>query len=875
MSTEGDVKNKKNGKRSLYDRGIAQGIQDKTTRFLIVSLASVSILCMIVFAFFTIHMNRHNSNTISEIGRIYMSGMSEQVAMHFETTIDLRLSQLEALNETIPPERFDGEEMRQQLAYNAQVRGFEYLAFYSQDGKFEMIYGEPVSLSDPLPFYRSIAGGDKKVAVGRDTDGKELVLVGVPAKYPMSDGKECIALVAGLPIEYIQETLFLNKETSMEYYFIVRRDGSFITRSDDVEDNNYFDRVWDLYEDVGGKTPEEYLAELGTAMDARKDYSTEFTIYGERRHLYCTSLSYSEWYLLVFMPYGVLDETISQLGSEWIYTALCGCAIILIALLFVFGKYLKITWQQMEDLDEARNAAEHANQAKSEFLSNMSHDIRTPMNAIVGMTSIAIANIDNQQQVQNCLKKIALSSRHLLGLINDILDMSKIESGKMALNVEQVSLSEAIDGIVTIIQPQAREKELDFEVYIHDVFQENVCCDGVRLNQILINFLGNAVKFTPEGGNISLSLSEEESPVGESHVRVHLWVTDNGIGMSEEFQKKIFDSFSREDSTRVQRTEGTGLGMTITKYIVDAMGGTIEIHSEPGKGSKFHVILDLERAVVSEEDMRLPGWRMLVVDDDSLLCENAVSTLESIGVKAEWVLDGESAVRMAEEQYRQGQCYDIILLDWKLPGMDGIRTAREIQKICGDKVRLLLTSAYDWSEIEKEAREAGLSGFIAKPLFKSTLFYGLGQFTQEDGSLIVSKQDAEVDFNGRRILLAEDNELNWEIAEELLSQLGLELHWAENGKICVEMFENSPQGTYDGILMDIRMPVMTGYEAAQAIRALEREDAKKIPIIAMSADAFSDDIQKCLKCGMNAHIAKPVDMREAQRVLEKFILKRG
>ena len=572
------------------------------------------------------------------------------------------------------------------------------------------------------------------------------------------------------------------------------------------------------------------------------------------------------------MPYGVLDETIAELGGEWVYTALCGCAIILLALLLVFAKYLKITWHQMEALDEARRAAEHANQAKSEFLSNMSHDIRTPMNAIVGMTSIAMANMANRQQVQNCLKKIALSSRHLLGLINDILDMSKIESGKMTLNTEQVSLSEAIDGIVTIIQPQAREKGLDFEVYVHDVFAENVCCDGVRLNQILINFLGNAVKFTPEGGSISLSLGEEESPVGESYVRVHLWVIDNGIGMSEEFQKKIFDSFSREDNTRVQKTEGTGLGMTITKYIVDAMGGIIEVHSEPGQGSKFHVILDLEKAVISEDDMRLPDWKMLVVDDDSLLCENAVSTLESIGVQAEWVLDGESAVKLVKEKSEQEEFYDIILMDWKLPGMDGIRTAREIQRICGDRVRLLLTSAYDWGEIEKEAREAGLSGFISKPLFKSTLYYGLGQFTKEDGSQIITKQDREADFTGKRILLAEDNELNWEIAQELLSQLGLQLDWAENGKLCLEMFEKAPVGTYDGILMDIRMPVMTGYEAAQAIRSLERKDAKEIPIIAMSADAFSDDIQKCLECGMNAHIAKPVDMREAERVLEKYIL---
>ena len=552
--------------------------------------------------------------------------------------------------------------------------------------------------------------------------------------------------------------------------------------------------------------------------------------------------------------------------------AVGSCAVVLMALLLVFYKYISLTKEHLQELEEARRDAVHANKAKSEFLSNMSHDIRTPMNAIVGMTAIATANIDNRQQVLNCLKKITLSSKHLLGLINDVLDMSKIESGKMTLNIDQVSLREIMEGIVSIVQPQAKAKGQQFDVHIQNITVENVCCDSVRLNQVLLNFLSNAVKFTPEGGCIEVSLYEETSPKGDGYVRVHLRVKDNGIGMSPEFREKIFESFSREDSARVRKTQGTGLGMAITKYIVDAMGGTIEVSSEQGLGSEFHVTLDMEQALVQEMDMVLPDWSMLVVDDDEELCRTTADTLRSIGVAAEWTLDGESAVEMIQKKHDLHQGYQIILIDWKLPGMDGIETAREIRRRMGENLPILLISAYDWSEIETEAREAGISGFISKPLFKSSLFYGLRPYTQDHEEHREQKKKKS-SIKGCRILLAEDNDLNWEIAEELLNEEGLVLERAENGKICVEKFEQSQEGFYDAVLMDIRMPVMNGYEAAEAIRAVGRRDAD-IPIIAMTADAFSEDIKKCLDCGMNAHISKPIDIADVMRILERYITER-
>ena len=606
-------------------------------------------------------------------------------------------------------------------------------------------------------------------------------------------------------------------------------------------------------------------------MDAGRDYSNEFTMNGERRHMYATNLSYSEWHLITFMPYGTLDESVSRLGSQWGTMAVGSGAVVLAAQLL---EYFNMTWQQVRELKQARQEAVQATRAKSEFLSNMSHDIRTPMNAIVGMTAIAITNFDNPQQVRSCLKKIALSSKHLLGLINDVLDMSKIESGKMTLSMERISLREVLDNIVSIVQPQTKAKSQQFDIFIHDVYAENVYCDSVRLNQVLLNLLSNAIKFTPEGGTVNIALREEPSPLGDGHVRVHLQVRDSGIGMSPEFREKVFESFSREDNTRVYKIEGTGLGMAITKYIVDAMHGDIEVESEQGRGTEFHVVLDLEVAENRDDEMVLPGWRMLVVDDDQQLCESTANSLRSIGLQAEWTQDGESALALVEQRLNEGRPFQIILLDWKLPGMDGVETARRIRTQLRTDVPILLISACDWSDIEGLARSAGVNGFISKPLFKSTLFYGLKPFIQSDEPAPVLVEKG-TDLAGRRVLLVEDNELNWEVAEALLKELGLILDWAENGKLCLEMFQASALGYYDAILMDIRMPVMNGYEAAKAIRALDRPDAAGIPIIAMTADAFSEDVRRCLDCGMDAHTAKPINVKEVAHLLERLLKSRA
>ncbi|MDE6900293.1 MAG: response regulator [Oscillospiraceae bacterium] len=848
-------------------------LKTTTIQFLTISLILLFILTAGVFSFLAVYMNQRSAETIGEVGKIYMDGMSERISLHFATTIDLRLKQVEALVQTHAPDSASPDELRDDLIYSAQARGFDYLGLYSESGKYVPLYGGELEVTDQEPFLGSLNQGESKVAVGTDQTGEKVVLMAASCTYAMEGGEVCTALVAGLPPDYISDTLSLNAVDSLVYSYIIRRDGTFVIRSGDAFRENYFER---LDGELAPGTARARIEELQAAMDAGDNYAAVVTMAdGGRRHLHCTKLAYSEWYLVVVLPYSTMDAEISRLSAQWIHLALGAGGSILLALALIFLRVFRMMRQQMAELDQARREAVQANRAKSEFLSNMSHDIRTPMNAIVGMTAIATANLNDMQQVQNCLRKISLSGRHLLGLINDVLDMSKIESGKLTLSMDQVSLREVMDAIVGIVQPQVRSKRQQFDVFIHDITTENVCCDSVRLNQVLLNILGNAVKFTPEEGQIHVAMYEEPSEKGEDFIRIHFHIADTGIGMTPEFKARIFESFVREDNARVRKTEGSGLGMAITKYIVDAMGGIIEVDSELGKGSEFRIILDLEKAEVAEADMVLPPWRMLVVDDDKQLCESTVASLQSIGVQADWTLDAESAIKLVAERRERRDDYQIILLDWKLPGMDGITAAREIRRLYGNAFPILLISAYDWSEIETEAKAAGITGFISKPLFKSTLFYGLKPYIMPEVEVEEEERDLEIrrQMAGRRILLAEDNELNWEIAEELLTAEGLELDWAENGQICVDKFTAAQPGYYDAILMDLRMPVMTGYEATYAIRAMVHPDAKSIPIIAMTADAFAEDVKKCLDAGMNAHVAKPIDVREVCRLLAKFMKK--
>lgn len=847
--------------------------KDSTTRFLIYSFIGLLIFSISVFSLLGIYMSRKSEKAVYEVGQIYMSGMNKQMSKHFETVIKLRFNQVNGIVSVVSADNKNKEKLYEELVYRAQVRNFDYLALCSAEGNFQTLYGQSVQSLNPEPFVEALIRGEQRVAVGIDSAGNEVALFGVGnTTYPMQDGSMSTGLVAAVPLEYIINFLSLEDEENLMYYYIFRPDGSFVIQSPHTELRDFFKRLQKHPDSTANELSEESsIKEFGAALKKREEYVTIVDVNGIKYQIYGIPLPYSEWYLVSGMPYSILDDTINNLSNQRMFMTLLSCASILIILTLIFLRYLSITRSQMLELKDARQKAVESSKAKSEFLANMSHDIRTPMNAIVGMTAIATAHIDDQKQVKNCLRKITLSSKHLLGLINDVLDMSKIESGKLTLTTEQISLKEVVEGIVNIMQPQVKAKRQTFDIHVENILTENIWCDGVRLNQVLLNLLSNSTKYTPEGGAIQLSLSEEKSPKGENYIRIHVKVKDNGIGMSSDFLKRIYEPYSRADGVRVSKTQGTGLGMAITKYIVDAMEGSLNITSELDKGTEVSLTFDFEKAVEQEMDMVLPSWNMLVVDDDELLCRTAIDTLKAIGINADWVLSGEKAIELVTQHHQKRDDYQIILLDWKLPGMNGIQVAKEIRRNLGDEVSILLISAYDWSEFEAEAREAGISGFISKPLFKSTLYHALRQYmdaeTENDQTL-----NHNIDLSGRRILLAEDNELNWEVAKELLSDLGVELDWAEDGQICLDKFQRSPEGYYDAILMDIRMPHMTGYEATKAIRGLNHPNALSVPIIAMSADAFSDDIQHCLECGMNAHIAKPIDVIELTRILKRFLI---
>lgn len=877
-------------------------------RIMFIGIAVGLAICISIFVLFGVLMTKQNTTSINEVGKMMMAGIGRQSAMRYNTVIDQRTKMVDALPTVYQPD--DDGSVNDKLIFAAQARDFEYVGFMDGDGEIKMIYGnDSLILRDLELFKESLLDREgnppsTKVAVADDTvtGRKGIVLIGVPtvpteehpdrSGYLMPNGNRSAALLCGLTnsaiVEMLNEKNSDNSDAQRFDTHIIRRDGTFVMLSSNhthAAYENYFDLIkneLDMPEDDANALISQLTDKMILMDEAAENadddaeiitFSSVVNTNGERRHIYCEQLDNSEWYLITIMNYKDLDAIGDDLSSVWTGWTIGVCAAVLVVMLGIFGIYFFINRHNLNQLNDAKKTAEEANKAKSEFLSNMSHDIRTPMNAIVGMTAIATANMDNKEQVANCLKKISLSSRHLLGLINDVLDMSKIESGKMTLNMEELSLSEVVESISTIIQPQIKIKKQHFDIYVHDILAEKVYCDSVRLNQVLLNLLSNAYKFTPEEGKIELSLYQEESPLGEKYARTHIIVKDNGIGMSEEYQKKVFESFTREDSARVHKTEGTGLGMSITKYIIDSMHGTITVDSKLGEGTCFHVTVDLEAAQPEDIDMILPEWKMLVVDDDQMLCDTTVASLGSIGVKAESTLDGETAIKMAVDANAAGKGYDIILLDWKLPGIDGIETARRLTKQLGKNIPILLISAYDWSEIEDEARAAGISGFISKPLFKSTLFYGLRQFA--NGSDAPAKKEADKEetknrLEGKRILVAEDNDLNWEIAELLLTSEGLQVEHAENGQVCVDMLLANKPDYYDAILMDIRMPVMNGFEATQYIRNLNSE-VKHIPIIAMTADAFSEDIQKCLECDMNAHIAKPIDIDVVKATLAKFI----
>ncbi|MCI8483733.1 MAG: response regulator [Lachnospiraceae bacterium] len=533
-------------------------------------------------------------------------------------------------------------------------------------------------------------------------------------------------------------------------------------------------------------------------------------------------------------------------------------------------------------LENALMQANRASKAKSIFLSNMSHDIRTPMNAIVGFTTLAITHIDYKDQVEEYLKKIMTSGNHLLSLINDVLDMSRIESGKMHLDENPCRLPDILHGLRNILQADIHAKQLELYIDAVDVLDEEIYCDKLRLNQVLLNLLSNAVKYTSSGGIISMRVTEKPgAPAGHGHYEFH--IKDTGIGMSEEFVSHIFEPFEREKSSTISGIQGTGLGMAITKNIVDMMNGTIEVKSEQDVGTEVTVSFTFRLHAEVKEPQDIPelkNCRALVVDDDFNTCDSVTYMLSQIGLRAEWTLSGKEALLRTHQAVTRNDIYTVYVIDWMLPDMNGIEVTRRIRKEMGEDVPIILLTAYDWVDIEEEAKEAGITAFCSKPLFLSELrsclhtIVNVEETKEKKNNQSEAKataEDTEKRYTGR-ILLTEDNELNQEIAKVILEDAGFAVEIASNGKIAVEMLKKSDPGYYQLILMDIRMPVMNGYETAKAIRKLENRKLASIPILAMTANAFEEDKQEALQAGMNGHLAKPINVKALFETLDKILV---
>ncbi len=665
-------------------------------------------------------------------------------------------------------------------------------------------------------------------------------------------------LLRVIPLSLLQQKwVFPQTELGNAELSMIDADGDYILKGYSFKNSSFFE----FYKSYNPTDPGT-SAELFRRITSSTGSVSMTNSHGEECILAFTPISSTAgWTLLGLVPAKDLNVD----TENWLLFGVVSVGLLILFLCDLFymlylNKHLQI---------KAREA-EAANKAKTDFLSTMSHDIRTPMNAIIGLTTIAEKNLGDVASTGESLRKISLASNHLLTLINDILDISKVESGRLNLSPLTFSIVQTVENLVNISQPMIKEKNIEFSFHINQIEKEYLYADQLRLNQIYINILSNAIKYTEPGGRVSVNLSEGPSDV-PGCIRLTYAVADTGIGMSPEFMKTMYEPFSRQVDSRVNSVQGTGLGLAITKQMVELMGGTIDCQSEPGKGTTFTVVLDIPVSDRQRDEMLLEPVDVLIVDDDEIMLQTAVDTLTSLGAATDQARSGPEALGMIEQRHQAGRDYDVIIADWKMPGMDGLEMIGKIRSEIDTKVPVLLISAYDWSDIEDKAKEAGANGFVSKPLFRSTLYDKINDLIGKESTSVEPEEDYS-DLEGLHILIAEDNDINWEIISAMLGMFGITTDRAENGRICVDMMRAAEKGSYELIFMDIQMPEMNGLDATRAIRKLEDPWASSIPIVAMTADAFSENIMECMDAGMNGHIAKPVDIKlvikEIRRIKE-------
>ncbi len=764
------------------------------------------------------------------------------------------------------------------------TKGLIYTSLGTEENIAEYHF-DPATLKEP------------EVSIFNPAGGKKQVIIAVPVSIPFGEEEFRVCFMAIDMSEMLAGVSMETQGSDTTFSNIYAADGTPLTE-----------------QVLGGLAAEDNLLEALKRAEFEQGYSYEQVVAdfaaGTKRavsFVYGTTpetLSYvpvkgTDWMLTYLIRERVISDRIGAISngiiSRSVIQSLLTVLVLLAMFLFIIFQNrknaklqleketqdaeMRVKQEEMErrialqeELQEALKAAEAANRAKTVFLSNMSHEIRTPMNAIIGLDNIALSDPDISDKTREHLEKIDTSAKHLLNIINDILDMSRIESGRMIIRKEEFSFPKTLEQVNTMISGQCRDKGLRYDCRIKGQIGEYYIGDDGKLRQVLVNILGNAVKFTPAGGEVTL-LVENAARLGEN-VTIRFTIRDTGIGMSKEYLPKLFDTFSQEDSSTTSKYGSTGLGMPITKSIVELMNGQIEVESEKGKGTTFTVTVPLTESQHDAEEhgetvLRPNEMNVLVIDDDPVTCEHAHVILEQVGISCETALSGEEGLEMVKVRHARREDYNLILVDWKMPEKDGVETTREIRGVLGETTPIIILTSYNWDEIAEEARQAGVDTFVSKPLFAGTV---MEEFREAFKRKNEQRAGKKADLRGRRVLLAEDVAVNAEIMEMVLSMREIRADVAENGRIAVEKFAEHPAGTYDAILMDMRMPEMDGLEATSRIRAMDRADSKTIPIIALTANAFDEDVQRSLQAGLNAHLSKPVDPETLFGTLESLIV---
>lgn len=843
--------------------------------WVVLGLIVLIVVLIISSLWFLTTAQKTTENSVYDVSEVYLQELTKQKINQFQINLENQVRQLRIAIATLAAEDTGSKEKLQNcIKETNKVSEFDFLALVDNEG---IIYTESDVINDSSPYqdfcpYPFIDRNLKTSKVSLEkVDENNMIMVMVPLEDTSFEGRKITGAVAGVNAETFSEKVFTQYDFGRIFCEVIMADGSFVIKTN----HNHLKEKANLFSGLGKEAvfgDGFSIGKVKSDIDSGKSGVASYYLEDILHYTYYAPIEGTDWYMKTTIHYDLVSSKIDAVRQTMTRNSLVQLALVVLMLLAVFCIYLSVR-RKNDKLNYQRIQAEESNRAKSTFLSNMSHDIRTPMNAIIGFTNLAIQSKESMERVQGYLAKILASSNHLLTLINDVLEMSRIESGKIYLDETECNLSEILHDLNTIIIGQIEGKQQELLMDAVDVMNEDVYCDKLRLNQILLNLLSNAIKFTPSGGKISVQFKQKEG-APEGYGAYELRVKDSGIGMTQEFADKVFTPFERERTSTVSGIQGTGLGMAITKSIVDLMDGRIEVKTAPEQGTEFIIHVNFRLQETQREYTpiaELTGVKALVVDDDFDACDAATRMLLKLGMQSEWTLSGKEAVLRTKQSVSLNDAFGVYIIDWRLPDLGGVEVARQIRAIVGDSAPILIMTAYDWSNIEDEARAAGVNAFCSKPMFMSdlqaTLSKAIGQQVMIPESSDTPEETA--DFTGKRVLLVEDNELNREIAHEILSQAGFEVEAAEDGSIAVEIIKESKPGYYDLILMDVQMPIMNGYEATRAIRSLEDKELASIVIIAMTANAFEEDKKAALDAGMNDHIAKPIDIEVLFEVLGK------